>query len=105
MWLYGLNSLDSLHHLFNSLIIPLFTNGISVLGVVGYDKSVSKTDKFQGRAVRFGFLKEATPVLSLLDVSDNTFWKSVTNSTELEISPLSVKQDCQGIVAINPSPN
>ena len=94
MWLYSLNSLDSLHHLFNSLIIPLFTNGILVLGVVGYDKSVSKTDKFQGRAVRFGFLKEATPVLSLLDVSDNTFWKSVTNSTELEISPLSLKQDC-----------
>ena len=94
VWLYSLNSLDSLHHLFNSLIIPLFTNGISVLGVVGYDKSVSKTDKFQGRAVRFGFLREATPVLSLLDVSDNTFWKSVTNSTELEISPLSVKQDC-----------
>ena len=83
MWLYSLDSLDSLNHVFNSLIIPIFTNGISVLGVVGYDKSVSKTDKFQGRAVRFGFLKEATPVLSLLDVSDNTFWKSITNSTEI----------------------
>ena len=35
-------SLDSLHHLFNSLIIPLFTYGISVLGVVGYDKSFLK---------------------------------------------------------------
>ena len=92
VWLYSLASLDCLHHLFNSLIIPLFTYGILVWGVVGYDKYLSKTDKFQGRAVRFGFLKEATPVLSLQDVSDNTFWKSVTNSTE--ISALPVKQDC-----------
>ena len=52
---YGL---DSLHHLFHSLIIPIFTYGISVWDVGSYDKCLSKIDRFQKRAVRFGFLKE-----------------------------------------------
>ena len=47
--------------------MPPFTFGILVWGVVSYDKYRSKIDKFQGRAVRFGFVKEAMPVLSLLD--------------------------------------
>ena len=51
-------SLDSLQHLFHSLIIPLFTYGISVWGVASYEKYLSKIDKFQTRTVRFGFLKE-----------------------------------------------
>lgn len=50
-------SLDSLHHLFHKLIIPLFTHGILVWGVASYDKDLSKIGKFQGRVVRFGFIK------------------------------------------------
>ena len=46
-------SLDCLHHLFHSLIILIFTYGISVWGVASYDKYLSKIDKFQKRAVRF----------------------------------------------------
>ena len=61
MWLYSLDSLDSLNHLFNSLIIPLFTNGISVLDVVGYDKSVSKTDKFRGEQFHLAFPRRPHP--------------------------------------------
>ena len=53
-------SLDSLHHLFHSLIILIFSYGISVWGVASYDKHLSKIDKFQKRAVRFGFLKEVS---------------------------------------------
>ena len=68
-------SLDCLRHL-HSLIIPIFTYGISVWGVASYDKYLSKIDKFQKRAVRFGFLKEVSLVLSLLEASDNTLWKS-----------------------------
>ena len=68
-------SLDSLRHL-HSLIIPIFTYGISVWGVASYDKYLSKIDKFQKRTVRFGFLKEVSLVLSLLEASDNTLWKS-----------------------------
>ena len=88
--------LDSLHHLFHSLIIPIFTYGILEWDVASYDKYLSKIDKFQKRAVRFGFLKEVSPVLSLLEASDNKFWKSITTSTE---GPLvdrlpPVKQDC-----------
>ena len=49
-------SLDSLHHLFHSLIIPIFTYGISLWGVASYDKYLSKIYKFQKRAVSFGFL-------------------------------------------------
>ena len=64
-------SLDSLHHLFHSLIIPIFTYGISVWGVASYDKWLSKIDRFQKRAVRFGLFKEVLPVLSLLEASDN----------------------------------
>ena len=78
-------SLDSLHHLFHSLIIPVFTYGISVWDVASYDKCLSQIDKFQKRAVRFGFLKEVSPVLSLLEASDNRLWKSKTTSTD---SPL-----------------
>ena len=78
---YGF-SIDSLQHLFRSLIIPLFTYGISVWSVASYDKYLSKVDKFQRRVVRFGFLKEATPILSLLEASDNKLWKNVTNSAE-----------------------
>ena len=78
---YGF-SIDSLQHLFHSLIIPLFTYGISVWSVTSYDKYLSKVDKFQRRAVRFGFLKEPTPILSLLEASDNKLWKNVTNSAE-----------------------
>ena len=48
-------SLDSLHHLFHSLIVPIFTYGISIWDVASYDK-------FQKRAVRFGFLKKVLPV-------------------------------------------
>ena len=61
--------LDSLHHLFHTLIIPIFTYGISVWGVASYDTYLSKIDKFQKRTVRFGFLEEFSPVLSLLEAS------------------------------------
>ena len=74
--------LDSLHHLFHTLIIPIFTYGISVWGVATYHKYLSKIDKFQKRTVRFGFLKEFSPVLSLLEALDNKLWKTVTTSTE-----------------------
>ena len=74
--------LDSLHHLFHTLIIPIFTYGISVWGVASYDKYLSKIDNFQKRTVRFGFLKEFSPVLSLLEASDNKLWKTITTSTE-----------------------
>ena len=55
-------SLDSLHHLFHSLIVPIFTYGISIWDVASYDKYLSQLDKFQKRAVRFGFLKKLLPV-------------------------------------------
>ena len=57
-------SLDSLHHLFHSLIMLFFTYGISVWGIATYDKC-------QKIAVRFAFPKEVKPVLNLLDASDN----------------------------------
>ena len=78
---YGF-SIDSFQHLFHSLIIRLFTYGISLWSVASYDKYLSKVDKFQKRAVRFGFLKEATPILSLLEASENKLWKNVTNSAK-----------------------
>ena len=91
---YGL---DSLHHLFHSLIITILTYGISVWGVGSYDKYLSKIDKFQKRAVRFGFLKQVSPVLSLLEASDNKLWKSITTSIEgplVDLLSHSVKLDC-----------
>ena len=75
-------SLDTLHHLFHNLIVPIFTYGISIWDVASYDKYLSQIDKFQKRAVRFGFLKEVLPVLSLLEASDNRLWKSIATSTE-----------------------
>ena len=79
-------SLDSLHHLFHSLIIPCFTYGILVWGIASYDKYLSKIGKFHGRVVRFGFIKEAPAILSLLEpeASDKKLWnsKSITNSTK-----------------------
>ena len=50
-----------------------------------YDKCLFKIDKFQKRVVRFGFLKEVSPVLSVLEALDNKLcrlWKSITASTE-----------------------
>ena len=76
---YGL---DSLHHLFHSLIITILLYGISVWGFGSYDKYLSKNDKFQKRAVRFGFLKEVSPVISPSEASDNKLWKNITTSTE-----------------------
>ena len=81
-------SLDSHHHFFHSLIITISTYGISVWDVASYDKYLSKIDKFQKRAVRFGFLKEDSPVLSLLEASHNTFWKSISTSTEDPVQDL-----------------
>ena len=74
--------LDSLHHLFHTLIIPIFTYGISVWGVASYDKYLFKIDKFQKRTVRIGFLKEFSPVLSLLEALDHKLWKTITTFTE-----------------------
>ena len=69
-------SLDSLNYLFHSLIIPLFAYGILVWGVASYDKYLCKIGKFQGRVVRFGFIKGAPPILSLLEpeASDKKLW-------------------------------
>ena len=70
-------SLGFFHHLFHSLIIPLFTYGISVWGVASYDKYLSKIGNFQKREVGFGFFKEAAPILSLLEASDNKLRKAL----------------------------
>ena len=70
-------SLDFLHHLFHSLIIPLFTYGISVWGVASYDKYLSKIDKFQKREVGFGLFKEASLILSPLEASDNKLQRAL----------------------------
>ena len=51
-------------------------------------KHFSKLDKLQKRAVRFGFLKEATSILNLLEALDNKFWKNVTNSAEGPLADL-----------------
>ena len=66
------------------MIIPLFTYGILVWGVASYDKYLSKIGKFQGRVVRFGFIKGAPPILSLLELeaSEKKLWKSITHSTK-----------------------
>ena len=53
-----------------------------VWNVANYDKYLSKIDKFQKRADRFGFLKEFSPVLSLIEASYNRLWNSITTSTE-----------------------
>ena len=47
----------------------------------------SSTDKFLKRAVQFGFLGEATPVVCFLEASDKRFWKGFTSSNK---SPLAV---------------
>ena len=78
-------SLDYLQYLLHSLIISLFTYGISVWSTATYDKYLSRIDKFQKRAFRFGFLKEVMPVACLLETSDRNLWKGITSSTE---SPL-----------------
>ena len=51
-------------------------------------KYFSKIDKLQKIAVRFGFLKEATSILSLLEALDNKFWKNITNSAEGPLADL-----------------
>ena len=79
-------SLGFLHHLFHSLIIPLFTYGISVQGVASYDKYLSKIDKFQKREVGFGFFKEAAPILSLLEASDNKLRRALQQISSHPIS-------------------
>ena len=65
-------SLNYIHYFFHSLIASLFTYGFSVWGTATYDKYLSKIDKFQKRAVRFGFLQEVTPAACL--------WKPQTGS-------------------------
>ena len=62
---YGYTARLSTSPQFHTLIIPIFTYGISVWGVASYDTYLSKIDKFQKRTVRFGFLEEFSPVLSL----------------------------------------
>ena len=71
-------SLDYLHYLFHRLIISLFTYGISVWGTATYNKYLSRIDKFQKRAVRFGFLKKVTPAANLLETSNRKLWKGIT---------------------------
>ena len=76
------DSLDSLNHLFHSLIIPLFTYDISVWGVAYYDKYFSKIDNFQGEHFVLSFSRRPRPILSLLEALDNNLCKNVTNSAE-----------------------
>ena len=73
-----------------SKVISRFTYqyGISVWGAAAYDKYLSRIYKFQERAVRFGFLKEVTPVACLLETSDRKLWKGITSSTENPLADL-----------------
>ena len=54
--------------------------------------------------MRFGLLKEVSPVLSLLEASDNKLWKTITTSTEGPLvdllPPSKTMQVCLGIVVI-----
>ena len=99
------NSLDSLDHLFHSLIIPLFTYGILVWGVASYDKYLSKIGKFQGRVFRFGFIKGAPahfkPSRAKGLRQEFMDWRAsqILLRAFWQISSHPVKQDCQ-IVAI-----
>ena len=75
-------SLDFLQHLFHSLIIPIFTYGISVWSAASYDdKYLSKIDKFRKEQFVLVSLRFWFP-LSLLESSDNKLWKNITTSTE-----------------------
>ena len=55
-------------------IVSLFTYAISVWG--------SASNKFQNKALRFGFLEEVTSVTKMLEISDRRLWKSVTSFTD-----------------------
>ena len=85
-------SLDLLH----GLIIPFPTYGISVWGTASYNEYFFLIDKFQKKAVCFGFLKKAMPVLSLLQASDNKLWRAsqILPRSLWQISSHPVKQDC-----------
>jgi hypothetical protein len=42
------------------------------LGSASYHKYLLSIDKFENRAVKFGYLKYVTPVLDLLDAADSS---------------------------------
>ena len=86
-------SLDSLHHLFRSLIVPIllmaFQYGMLLVMISIFPKQASfKKEQF---------VQVFLPILSLLEASDNRLWKSITTATEdplVNILPPTVKQDC-----------
>ena len=57
---------------------------------------LSKIDKFQEKAVCFGFLKKAMPVLTPLQASDNNLWRAsqILPRSLWQNSSYPVKQDC-----------
>lgn len=48
----------------------------------------SSPEKFQKRAVQFGFPEEVTPVVRFLEASGRRFWKGFTGSNK---SPLAIQ--------------
>ena len=81
-------SRDCLHYLFQSLIMSLFKYAISVWGCASYSKYLSRIDKLQKRAVRFGYLRKITPVKELIETSDARLWENITNTPGNPLSHL-----------------
>ena len=75
-------SLDSLHHLFHSLIIPAFTYAFQYGMLLIMISIFPKLTSFRKEQFVLVSFKEFSPVLSLLEASYNRLWKSITTSTK-----------------------
>jgi hypothetical protein len=63
--------------------MPLFKYAISVwAGCAGFSKYLSKIDKLQDRAVRFGYLNNVTPVKELIGTSDARLWENIISTSQ-----------------------
>ena len=60
--------------------MSLFKYAISVWGCACYSKYLSRIDKLQNRAIRFGYLRNITPVKELIEASDTRLWENITSS-------------------------
>ena len=66
---YGLSK-KQLDLLFNSLIMPIIIYGIELWGCAYYDKYLSQTDSFFGRAYKYGYTCKRMSIKEVINIRD-----------------------------------
>ena len=76
---YGL-PLDHFRILFTTLILPILTYAVEVLGFAYYHKYLSRIDRLFKRAFKLGYCEERFFIENIIVLKDEKLWDKITDS-------------------------